>query len=111
MTDITDLSNNYAGNDHWHKLHTLDVEVMKVGGTQIKTPVLSGEYTTTGWAATEAATIVGVLVGDIVIASLKDNWTNNVTLLTSTENTADTIDFTFSADPGNDAIVSYIVLR
>ena len=117
MSDITDYSKNYQGALRGAKFDTLEAEtsidtpVLKINGTAIKTPVLSGEYTTTGGDTTESATITGVEVGDLVIASLKDAGTNVVSLLTATENTADTVDFTFSADPGADAIVSYLILR
>jgi len=139
MSDITDYSKNYSGATRGVKYDTIEAEVSitaptvtvstaitapaitaatsvdspvyKVGGVAVKMPVLSGEYTTTGGAAAEAATITGVAVGDIVIATLKDNGTSSVTLLTSTENTVNTVDFTFSANPGNDTIVSYLILR
>lgn len=70
----------------------------------------AGEYTTTGGNATEAATVTGVAATDIVVASIMDNGTNNVTLLQAAT-TLNTITFTFSADPGADAVVSYAVYR
>ena len=67
-------------------------------------------YTTTGGAAAEAATVTGVAATDIVTANIKDNGTNNVTLL-QVAATLNTLTFTFSADPGADTIVYYSVQR
>lgn len=72
--------------------------------------VYAGTATTAGGAAAEDITISGVLATDVAIAVIKDNGTNNVTLL-QTVAAADKITATFSADPGNDAVVSYVVLR
>jgi len=131
MVSIINNTKTYWGADKWVSYHTmnatvstlvtanittanvttLDATAIKVWGVAVKMPVLSWEYTTTGWAAAEVATIAGVEVWDIVIATLKDNGTSSVTLLTAAENTADTVDFTFSANPLADTIVSYIILR
>lgn len=111
VINMIDHRRDYGGRKNWVKYSAVDVEEMRVDGVKVKMPVLSWEYTTTGGNATESATITWVKVGDLVIATLKDSWTNVVTLLTATENTADTVDLTFSADPWSDAIVSYVIFR
>jgi predicted RecA/RadA family phage recombinase len=70
----------------------------------------AGEATTTGGAAAEDIAVAGALASDILICSLLDNGTNNVTIVQS-EADADKIAVTFSGDPGNDAVVSYMLLR
>lgn len=70
----------------------------------------AGEFTTAGGDAAEQASVSGVLATDIVVASILDNGTNNVTLLQSAAGT-DVIDFTMSADPSTDCIISYVVFR
>lgn len=70
----------------------------------------AGQHTTAGGDANETATVTGVLATDIVIATIEDNGTNNVTLL-QTAAAANAVNFTLSADPGTDCIINYIVLR
>lgn len=71
---------------------------------------VAGEVTTTGGNAFEVFTVAGVLVTDIVIATLADAGSNGVSLLTAVAG-AGSIATEFSADPGNDAIVSYVAFR
>lgn len=66
--------------------------------------------TTVGGAAQEDVTVSGLASGDIAVVSILDDGTNNVTIA-SVAVTTDTLSITFSGDPGNDAIVSYIVVR
>lgn len=70
----------------------------------------AGEFTTAGGDAAEQASVAGVLATDIVVASILDNGTNNVTLLQSAAGT-DVIDFTMSGDPSTDCVISYAVFR
>lgn len=70
----------------------------------------AGQHTTAGGDANETATVTGVLATDIVIATIEDNGTNNVTLLQAAA-AANAVNFTLSADPGTDCIINYIVLR
>lgn len=60
--------------------------------------------------ATNRVPVTGVLAGDHVCWSILDNGTGNVTGVSAVAG-ADYIDFTFSADPQNDAIISYMVSR
>lgn len=53
---------------------------------------------------------VGALAGDIVIWGILDDGTGNVKGVSAVAGT-DVITFTFSADPQNDTILSYAVLR
>lgn len=73
----------------------------------------SGEYTTTGGNAVEVGAIAskGIEVGDLVVASIQDDGTSNVTLLMSEVTGADEITFTFSADPVANTVVAYFVLK
>lgn len=83
-------------------------------GTGIKanfmTMFLDDSYTTTGGAAAEVIPVVGAVAGDKVIVSLYDNGTANVSIVSAVAGT-DQITVTFSADPGNDTIIAYEVLR
>lgn len=116
MTDITDVSKNYRGENHWIKAYsleaeTLNVDVVKVDWTTVKMPALSWEATTAWGAAAEDITVTGALTSDIVLVTLADNGTNDVTILTAIISAANTLTVTFSADPGDDSIVSYLILR
>lgn len=93
-----DYSKTYRGADQDVKTNALAVN-------------LGGSYTTTGGAAAEAATITGVLATDSVVATLADNGTNNVTLVTAEVTAANTVTFTFSLDPVADTVVNYLILR
>ncbi len=70
----------------------------------------SGQPTTVGGAAAEAFAVAGVLVTDRAFVQVVDNGTNNVTVLQAVC-TADTLTVTFSADPGNDAVINYQIIR
>lgn len=69
-----------------------------------------GQHTTVGWAAAEDITLANVLATDNVEVSMVDNGTNNVTIVSAVA-WAWKITVTFSADPWNDAVISYIVTR
>lgn len=71
---------------------------------------VAGEVTTTGGSAFEVFAVPGVLVTDTVIATLADAGSNGVSLLTAVAG-AGSIATEFSADPGNDAIMSYVAFR
>lgn len=71
----------------------------------------SGELTTVGGAATEDFTVTGLVAGQKVFVQMKDDGTNNVTILAAEANATDTLRVTFSGDPGNDAIFYYMSLH
>lgn len=70
----------------------------------------AGQPTTVGGAAAEAIAIPGVLNTDLAFVQLVNDGTNNVTVSIAVC-TADTLTVTFSADPGNDAVINYQILR
>jgi len=71
---------------------------------------LDDSYTTTGGAAAEVITVTGAVATDKVIVSLYDAGTNTVSIASAVAGT-DQITVTFSADPGNDAVIAYVVKR
>ncbi|MBW2986721.1 hypothetical protein KY333_05110 [Candidatus Woesearchaeota archaeon] len=72
--------------------------------------VYAGEHTTVGTSATESITVAGALATDIAVVVMKTEGAAPVTLLTAAANT-DAVDLKFSADPSNDHVVSYLVIR
>jgi acetylornithine deacetylase/succinyl-diaminopimelate desuccinylase-like protein len=66
--------------------------------------------TTAGGAAAEVVTVSGAAVGDKVVWGILDDGTNNVTGVSAVAGSGN-VTFTFSGDPGNDTIISYMVLR
>jgi len=70
----------------------------------------AANYTTTGGAAAEAITVTGAAATDIPFVTVQDDGTNNVTVA-SVAVTTNTLTVTFSGDPGNDAVISYQLLR
>lgn len=70
----------------------------------------AGKFTTAGGDANEQASVAGVVGTDIVIATLENDGTNNVTLATAKAGT-DVIDFVLSGDPSTDAVICYTVFR
>lgn len=73
--------------------------------------VFAGSPTTVGGAAAEAFAVVGAVAAtDKAYVQITDNGTNNVTALQAVV-TNDTLTVTFSADPGNDCIFNYQIIR
>jgi hypothetical protein len=70
----------------------------------------AGQPTTTGGNATEAFTVTGALSTDLAFVQIVNNGTGNVTALQAVV-TADTLTVTFSADPQNDTVFNYQLLR
>jgi hypothetical protein len=71
----------------------------------------ANQVTTVGGAAAEAFTVTGAVAAtDRAFVQVVDNGTNNVTVLQAVV-TNDTLTVTFSADPGNDAIINYQIIR
>jgi len=70
-----------------------------------------GQHTTVGGAAAEVITVTGAVAAtDRAFVQMVNNGTGNVTVVEAVV-TNDTLTVTFSADPGNDAIVNYQLLR
>jgi hypothetical protein len=73
--------------------------------------VYAGKPTTVGGAAAEAFAVAGAVAAtDNAFVQMVDNGTNNVTVLQAVV-TNDTLTVTFSADPGNDAVFNYQIIR
>jgi hypothetical protein len=71
----------------------------------------ANQVTTVGGAAAEAFTVTGAVAAtDRAFVQMVDNGTNNVTVLQAVV-TANTLTVTFSADPGNDAVINYQLIR
>lgn len=70
----------------------------------------SAKYTTVGGAAAEVITIAGALATDLAFVQLNAPGTNTVSVKDAVM-TANTLTVTFSADPGNNAIIYYQVVR
>ena len=71
----------------------------------------ASQVTTVGGAAAEAFTVTGAVgATDRAFVQVVDNGTSNVTALQAVV-TDNTLTVTFSADPGNDAIINYQIIR
>ncbi len=70
----------------------------------------AAQYTTTGGAASEAITVTGAAATDLAFVQMVDDGTANVTIVDAVV-TLNTLTVTFSADPGNDAIINYQIIR
>lgn len=70
-----------------------------------------GQLTTVGGAAAEAFTVTGAVAStDRAFVQVVDNGTSNVTVLQAVV-TNNTLTVTFSANPGNDTIINYQIIR
>lgn len=70
----------------------------------------AAQHTTVGGAAAEAITVAGALATDLAFVQLVDGGGNSVEVVNAVV-TSGTLTVTFSADPGNDAIVNYQIIR
>lgn len=71
----------------------------------------AGQKTTVGGAASEAFTITGAVAAtDRAFLQVVNNGTSNVTILEAVV-TTNTLTVTFSANPGNDTIFNYQLIR
>lgn len=71
----------------------------------------SVKHVTTGGSPSETVTITNVDANSGIQATLNDNGTNNVTLVSADYSGANTVTVIFSADPGNDAVVTVTATR
>ena len=98
VTRLNDLKSKYNGHDADNTTHT--------SGS-------GANQEATGDAAYGTAILVavtGAASGDIVIWGILDDGTGNVTGVSASAGT-NVVTFTFSADPQNDAIISFVALR
>lgn len=71
----------------------------------------AAQYTTTGGAAAEAITVTGAVAAtDRAFVQMVDDGTANVTIVSAVV-TNNTLTVTFSADPGNDVVINYQIIR
>lgn len=89
---------------------TIDKAMLSTGISASHIVKFAGQHTTVGGAASEAITVTGALVTDLAFVQLVNDGTNNVSVLSAVV-TADTLTVTFSADPGNDAVINYQLIR
>lgn len=89
---------------------TIDKAMLSSGISASHIVKFGGQHTTVGGGAAEAITVTGALVTDLAFVQLVDDGTNNVSVLSAAV-TADTLTVTFSADPGNDAVINYQLIR
>lgn len=90
--------------------NAVSLENLDSGITPSHIVVFAGQPTTTGGGAAEAITVTGALATDLAFVQMVDDGTNNVTIVNAVV-TADTLTVTFSADPGNDAVINYQLIR
>ena len=70
----------------------------------------AAQHTTVGGGASEAITVTGAAATDLAFVQMVDDGTANVTIVNAVV-TLNTLTVTFSADPGNDAIINYQIIR
>jgi hypothetical protein len=88
----------------------IDLAMLSAGITPSHVVKFAGQPTTVGGAAAEAFAVAGVLNTDLAFVQIVDNGGANVTALQAVC-TADTLTVTFSANPGNDTVFNYQILR
>lgn len=88
----------------------IDLAMLSAGITPSHVVKFAGQETTVGGAAAEAFAIPGVLATDLAFVQMVDQGTGTVTALIAVC-TVDTLTVTFSANPQNDAIFNYQILR
>lgn len=95
------------------------LEVNKSGNNWSLTPIVieqshvvkfAGQHTTVGGNAAEAITVNGADATDLAFVQLVDAGSNTVSVVQA-DVTTDTLTVTFSANPGNDAVINYQLLR
>ena len=100
ITRLNDLKVKY--NDHEDEATGHD------GGASVAANQVAA--TNAAYGDTNRVPVAGVTTGDVVWWSILNDGTGNVTGVSATAG-AGYIDFKFSADPQNDTIISYIVVR
>lgn len=89
---------------------SIDLAMLSAGITPSHVVKFAGQPTTVGGAAAEAFAVAGVLVTDLAFVQIVNDGGANVTVLQAVC-TADTLTVTFSANPGNDTVFNYQILR
>jgi len=89
---------------------TISLEHLDSGITPSHIVVYAGEVTTAGGDAAESESVTGVLATDLVVGSIHTEGASPVTL-DRIVCTAGAVESTWSADPSNDHVYTYIVYR
>ena len=89
---------------------SIDLAMLSAGITPSHVVKFAGQPTTVGGAAAEAFAIPGVLATDLAFVQIVDDGGANVTALQAAC-TVDTLTVTFSANPTNDCVFNYQILR
>jgi len=91
---------------------SVTLAMLAAGITPAAICVYAGSKTTAGGAASEDITVAGVLATDIIIVTIQNNGTNNVTLLESKAKAGDgAITCVFSGNPGADCVINVTAFR
>ncbi len=88
----------------------IDLAMLSAGITPSHVVKFAGQPTTVGGAAAEAFVVAGIAATDLAFVQIVDNGAANVTALQAVC-TLNTLTVTFSADPGNDVVFNYQILR
>ena len=89
---------------------SIDLAMLSAGITPSHVVKFAAQETTVGGAAAEAFNVVGIAATDLAFVQVVDEGTNTVTVIQAVC-TLNTLTVTFSADPGNDAVINYQILR
>ena len=90
---------------------SIDLAMLSAGITPSAVIKFHGQVTTVGGAAAEAFAVAGALAAsDRAFVQVVDDGGSNVTVLQAVV-TNDTLTVTFSANPGNDTVINYQLIR
>lgn len=89
----------------------IDLAMLSAGITPSHVIKAAGRPTTVGGAALETFAVAGSLTTDQVFTQIVDDGTAGVTILQAWISVNGTLSVTFSANPGNDTIFAYQVIR
>jgi hypothetical protein len=89
--------------------NAVELGMLAAGITPSHVARFAGKHAYGGGGTSDAATIAGVVAGDIVIATIEA--ATNACYLAKAVPTTDTVTFHFSADPGASTVVSYTVFN
>lgn len=89
----------------------IDLAMLSAGITPSHVIKFANQVTTVGGAAAEAFTVTGAVAAtDRAFVQVVNDGTANVTVLQAVV-TANTLTVTFSANPGNDTVINYQIIR
>jgi len=89
--------------------NAVELGMLAAGITPSHVARFAGKHSYAGGGTSDAATVTGVVAGDIVFATIEAS--TNTTYIAKAVPTTDTVTFHFGADPGAGTIVSYIVFN